>query len=182
MFRALGFMRNPTEEEKKIMDVWFSDMEYTIDKVLEACSKTSGISNPNLNYVNKILLHWYKEKHGVLPNKDGHIPVGYVFKYYDYIREDAEEAARKRKQEIYKKLPEIKELDDNIMKAGIEAGRLLVSGRTDRKEASMAIKKSMDKMLADRAALLTENSYPIDYTEVKYRCSLCRRYGHDRKW
>lgn len=177
VFRALGFMRNPTEEEKKIMDVWFSDMEYTIDKVLEACSKTSGISNPNLNYVNKILLHWYKEKHGVLPNKDGHIPVGYVFKYYDYIREDAEEAARKRKQEIYKKLPEIKELDDNIMKAGIEAGRLLVSGRTDRKEASMAIKKSMDKMLADRAALLTENSYPIDYTEVKYRCSLCGDTG-----
>ena len=26
VFRALGFMRNPTEEEKKIMDVWFSDM------------------------------------------------------------------------------------------------------------------------------------------------------------
>ena len=92
--------------------------------------------------------------------------MGYVFKYYDYIREDAEEAARKRKQEIYKKLPEIKELDDNIMKAGIEAGRLLVSGRTDRKEASMAIKKSMDKMLADRAALLLSLIHILSYNVI----------------
>jgi len=177
VFKALGFMRNPTEEEKKIMSRWFSDMNYSIDKVLEACSKTSGISNPNLNYVNKILTDWYKEKNGVLPNEEGRIPLGYVLKYYDYIRNEAEDAARKRKQEIYDRLPEIKELDENIKRAGMETGRLMISGRADRKEAALAVKKSVDKMLADRAAILAENSYPINYTEVKYMCSLCGDTG-----
>ena len=177
VFKALGFMRNPTEAEKKIMDTWFSDMEYSIDKVLEACSRTSGISNPNLNYINKILTDWYKEKHGTVPGEEGHVSVGYVLKYYDYIRNEAEEAARARKQEIYEKLPEIKELDEKIKSAGVETGRLMISGRADRKEAALKMKKSVDKMLADKAAILAENSYPIDYMEVKYLCSLCGDTG-----
>lgn len=177
VFKALGFMRNPTEAEKKIMDTWFSDMEYSIDKVLEACSKTSGISNPNLNYINKILTDWYKEKHGTVPGEEGHVTVGYVLKYYDYIRNEAEAAARARKQEIYEKLPEIKELDEKIKSAGVETGRLMISGRPDRREAALKMKKSVDKMLADKAAILAENSYPIDYMEVKYLCSLCGDTG-----
>lgn len=48
VFQALGFMRNATEEERRIMDTWFETMEFTLDKVLEACSKTSGIANPNI--------------------------------------------------------------------------------------------------------------------------------------
>lgn len=60
--KALGFARNATEKEEKIMNSWFDDMGYTLEKVLEACSKTSGISNPNINYVNTILVNWHKEK------------------------------------------------------------------------------------------------------------------------
>ena len=52
VFQALGFARNATEEEMRIMDTWFDTMGFSIDKVLSACSKTSWISNPNINYVN----------------------------------------------------------------------------------------------------------------------------------
>ena len=55
VMKALGFNRNATEQEKMFMDKWFGEMGYTLEKVLEACAKTSGISNPNINYVNKIL-------------------------------------------------------------------------------------------------------------------------------
>ena len=41
VYKALGFIRNATEEEMKIMDRWFDEMGYDIDKVLEACKKTS---------------------------------------------------------------------------------------------------------------------------------------------
>lgn len=62
VFRALGFSRNATEEERRIMDTWFETMEFTLDKVLDACSKTSGITNPNINYVNKVLINWYEDR------------------------------------------------------------------------------------------------------------------------
>ncbi|QHI72225.1 DnaD domain-containing protein [Aminipila terrae] len=61
VMKALGFNRNATEQEKHLMDSWFGEMEYKLDKVLEACGKTSGISNPNINYVNKILKNWREE-------------------------------------------------------------------------------------------------------------------------
>ena len=56
IFQALGFSRNATEQERKIMDTWFEEMEFSLDKVLTACSKTTGIANPNINYVNKVLV------------------------------------------------------------------------------------------------------------------------------
>ena len=46
------------------MDTWFEEMEFSLDKVLEACSKTTGIANPNINYVNKVLVNWYEERTG----------------------------------------------------------------------------------------------------------------------
>ena len=61
IFQALGFSRNATEQERKIMDTWFEEMEFSLDKVLELCSKTTGIANPNINYVNKVLVNWYEE-------------------------------------------------------------------------------------------------------------------------
>lgn len=56
--KALGFHRNPTEKEQDLIDSWFDQLGFDIGKILEACAKTSGISNPNINYVNSILLAW----------------------------------------------------------------------------------------------------------------------------
>ncbi|MBQ3921538.1 MAG: DnaD domain protein, partial [Firmicutes bacterium] len=60
--RELGFHRNPTEPEKRIMDSWFGEMGFTIEKVLEACQKTAGIANPNIKYVDSILRDWKSEE------------------------------------------------------------------------------------------------------------------------
>ena len=48
VFQALGFSRNPTEEEQRIMDSWFDEMGMSLDTVLEACRCTSGISTVDL--------------------------------------------------------------------------------------------------------------------------------------
>ena len=59
IFQALGFYnRMPTEEERRIMNVWLDDYMLDLTTILEACKKTSGISNPSINYVNAILKDW----------------------------------------------------------------------------------------------------------------------------
>lgn len=177
VFKALGFMRNPTEEEKKIMDRWFSEMNLPIDQVLEACGRTSGISNPNLNYVNKILQGWYKEKNGALPGEPQKIAAGVVLKYYDFIRQQEEAAAKIRQNEVYERVPEIRELDETIRKIGIETGRLMLSGEASGREEAKRLRESVEQMMADKAVLLTEHNFPIDYMEVHRRCSLCGDTG-----
>ena len=42
VLKALGFTRNATEAEKEMMDNWFDQMGYTMERVLEACNKTAG--------------------------------------------------------------------------------------------------------------------------------------------
>lgn len=177
VFKALGFSRNATEEERRIMDIWFNEMNLSIDKVLEACRKTSGISNPNIKYIDTVIKNVHKKEAGAVPDENGEIAPGIVLKYYDYIREKEEAEAKTRTDEIYEKLPEIRELDKEIRKAGAEISRIMVSRRDNKKAAAAEIRSKVDGMLADKAAILTENGYPIDYMEVRHMCSICGDTG-----
>ena len=72
VMKALGFRRNPTEAESRKIDMWFDELGFGMDRVLEACAKTAGISNPNINYVDTILLAWSREgKGGAAPAPAG---------------------------------------------------------------------------------------------------------------
>lgn len=177
VLRALGFTRNATEAEKNMMDVWFGEMGYTMERVLEACTKTAGISSPNFNYVNKVLENWRKEaeKKGVDVNKKIVVTQAVLNQYYDFLREKAEREAEARKQEIYEKLPRIRELDDEIRSTSSQLSKALIMGNAE--EEGRRIRASMDKLSAERAVLLTENNYEMDYTDIKYACEKCKDTG-----
>jgi len=61
--RALGFSRMPSEAERQIMDNWM-ELGVAVGTMVEACGKTAGISNPNIKYVDKIILGDLAEKKG----------------------------------------------------------------------------------------------------------------------
>ncbi|MCQ2548312.1 MAG: DnaD domain protein, partial [Clostridia bacterium] len=61
IFNEIGLPGNPGEAHKAIMDRWFDDWHFNMDRIMEACKKATGIANPNLNYVNAILETWAKE-------------------------------------------------------------------------------------------------------------------------
>lgn len=62
IMKALGFnFRLPTEYEIKTMDKWFDNWKFTIDVVLKACENTKKTSNPNFNYIDKILNSWFEK-------------------------------------------------------------------------------------------------------------------------
>ena len=39
------------------------------------------------------------------------------------------------------------------------------------------IRSRMEELEGDRAVLLTENNYTMDYTDVKYSCDMCKDTG-----
>lgn len=177
VLKALGFTRNATETEKEMMDTWFEQMGYSMDRVLEACTKTAGISSPNFNYVNKVLENWKNEAEnkGVDVNKKVIVTQGVLNQYYDYIREKAEREAEERKEEIYRKIPRISEIDDEIRKMSSQLSKALIMGTAE--EEGKKISKVMDELASERAVVLTENNYEMDYTDIKYACGKCNDTG-----
>jgi len=59
IFKALGFsFRQPSKAEKETMDVWIDEWKFPLDVILKACENSKNTSNPNINYINSILLAW----------------------------------------------------------------------------------------------------------------------------
>jgi DnaD/phage-associated family protein len=176
ILRSLGLNRSATEAEKEMIDGWFDKMHFNMDRVMEACIKASFISSPNLRYVNKILENWCEEasKDGRDVNNKIKVTQADLNKYYEFLRKKAESEAETRKEEVYSKIPRLKELDKESFALGKQLSMKLLGG--NRKEVE-EIRKMMSLLKQERAVLLTENNYHDDYTDIKYACSECRDTG-----
>ena len=175
VFKALGFIgRAPTEEEMRKMDSWFDELGFSINKVLEACSKTSGISNPNINYVDSVLRNWNKEA-GQPGGKAADGSGAAVNRYYEYIRGEAEKKAQEHRQEVIEKLPRIQEIDDELNELSRQATKLILASGSDAKKSALDAK--VHELLEERAVLMTDNGFPMDYMDVKYLCDKCGDTG-----
>lgn len=177
VLKALGFTRNATEAERRLMDDWFDTMGYSMERVLEACTKTAGISSPNFNYVNKVLENWKNEAEakGRDINKKVVVTQGVLNQYYDYLRAKAEKEAEARKKEIYAKLPRIREIDDEIRRMSAQLSKALIMGSAETE--AKRINSVMDRLAEERAVVLTEANYEMDYTDIKYACEKCNDTG-----
>lgn len=177
ILQALGMNRSATEAEKALIDTWFNEMHFNLDRVLEACGKTVSIANPNLRYVNKVLENWYQEAkaEGRDVNKKVIVTQTVLNQYYEYLRRREEQAAQERKAEVYSKLPRIEEIDRrlNILHSGISKNLLRGGDQT----ALQKSREEMHRLEEERAVLLTENNFSIDYTDVQYSCELCKDTG-----
>lgn len=179
VLRALGFLRNATEEEKRIMDTWFDQMGFPIDKVLDACKKTTGISNPNINYINSVLKAWSNggEK-GAHKSEDGKAgSIAGVLKYYEELRAKNEASAELRRAEVYNLIPRVREIEEQTRNVGLQISKIMLSGAGDAKSKIKAMKEKVDGLNEEKAYLMTENNFKIDYMDIVYHCPLCRDTG-----
>lgn len=177
VFQALGFARNATEEERRIMDTWFETMGFSLEKVLSACSCTSGISSPNINYVNKVLVNWYEEEKKKDEGIKADVTGNDIARYYEALRLKAEEEAEKRRAVVYEKVPRIKEIEEELNASSAEISKIIISDRADRKEAMEKIKEKTDALNMEKAFLLTDNGFETDFMDIKYRCRECNDTG-----
>ncbi len=182
IMKSLGFKRNVTEGERNIIDRWFDDMNFTIGTVLEACNKTSGISSPNINYVNKVLENWYKQANGKELKKNNESVNKNLFtpkdvaEYYQKIKRQNEEEASRKIREVYSKIPLIEKIDREIRELSMNMSRIMLSGG---KYKSEDLKNKIRDLSEKKALALDENGYPLDYMDTSYRCSICQDTGTD---
>ncbi len=91
-------------------------------------------------------------------------------------RDAAIEKAERRTTEIHAFIPEIFDIDKKLSATCADIVAVAMEG-TDVDAKISAIKEKNKELRAKRAAILKENGYPEDYTDVKFECSLCNDTG-----
>lgn len=92
-------------------------------------------------------------------------------------RLNAEKAAERRKEEVYKKFPRVKELEKQISVGGIKTARAVLAGG-DVKDAVSKLRDQNLAMQAEVKRILTDNGYPENYFEPDYFCKKCNDKGY----
>ncbi|MGN0734982.1 MAG: DnaD domain protein [Anaerovoracaceae bacterium] len=179
VLNSLGLNRNATEAERKMISHWIDDLKFNTERILAACDKTISMASPSLRYVNKVLENWAQEAHeqGRDVNQKVTVTQTVLNKYYEYLRRRAETAAEARKEEVYEAVPRIAEVDEELKALGSKLSRGVLTGMT--REHMEETRRLMDLLEEERAVLLTENNFTVDYTDIKYSCDKCGDTGID---
>ena len=175
IMQALGFSRNVTEEEARLIDEWVDELDCEMSQIMDACAKTAGIGNPNIKYVDAVL----RNSRGGNKSQSGQqeVPRNRVLAYYAHLREEAEQRAEMARQEVYAKVPQIRQMDEQIQAASREMTNVMVRGGADKLDRIRGLRAQLTQAEEARTRLLTEHGVPIDYMNVRYRCPRCGDTG-----
>lgn len=86
------------------------------------------------------------------------------------------EASENRKQQLYRDIPALAEMDRQIASVGSRVMAAALRGG----DVAGAVEKMREENRAlrqKRAELLVANGYPADYTDIRYRCEACGDTG-----
>lgn len=98
-----------------------------------------------------------------------------IMRDYERSRIEHRHSQEKRIEEIYQRIPAVKDIDQAVGTKAVERARQLLSG--DR-EARERLKQEIAELGEQRTALLTAYGYPEDYMEMTYNCPDCQDTGY----
>lgn len=175
ILKALGFSRNPTEEERRIMNTWFDELDYDIERVLEACRKTSGISNPNINYINSVLVAWKKEETGRGGDSSDSL-YSQVMALYEKERAENDIRTKENLSTVFTRVPRVRNILSELREASYRMSKAMLMG-INGEDAVRREQKTIDELQSEKELLLSENGFEPDITETVYTCKACRDTG-----
>ena len=96
---------------------------------------------------------------------------------YERIREENKNELEYRKSLLYSKIPRLKEIDEELVKLGIDITKTILSKPEN---SDILVKELQSRQLdlkIEKAEILTSNNYPKDYLNMKYDCNICKDTG-----
>ena len=93
---------------------------------------------------------------------------------YEQRRSAAEDALEKRRREIFARIPQLADIDEQIKSVGIRLGHTAISG--DR-EGVERLKSEMQGLLNKKNQVLKENSIEEETLKKRYYCCKCNDTG-----
>lgn len=101
---------------------------------------------------------------------------------YNALMREYEQQQRKdrverdaRIQEVYRRIPQIEKLDQEIAGSGAECARMALHGDPNARET---LRRKLADLREQKQILLAAGGYPADYMEMRYRCPDCQDTGY----
>ena len=80
-----------------------------------------------------------------------------------------------RREEVYQKVPQIRQIEDEISSQAVRRARKLLDGDTNAKEE---LKQHIEDLREQKEVLLSAFGFPADYMEMHYACPECQDTGY----
>lgn len=97
---------------------------------------------------------------------------------YDQKRHRAFNEAQKRKENIYKALPILEELDKQIALAGIELSKIVLLKPENFEDEITKVRSNLDSFREEKKLIIKENSLTEDDFKPDFECKLCDDTGY----
>ncbi len=98
-----------------------------------------------------------------------------IMREYDRRQYNACRLQRARTDEVYARLPRIKEIEESISSSSLREALRLINGDAG---TPLTLKEKLLNLKKEKEALLTSAGYPADYLEMQYACPDCQDTGY----
>lgn len=82
-----------------------------------------------------------------------------------------------KREEVYKKIPRIEEIDNEIRLAGVKYNKAILLGIEPSDKAIKELLAKIERLNQEKKELLIKHSYPEDYLEPEFQCKQCKDTG-----
>ena len=96
---------------------------------------------------------------------------------YERIREKNKKEFESRKSLLYSKIPRLKDIDEELVKLGIDITRTILNKPENSGDLIRELESRQMDLKIEKAEILTSHNYPKDYLNLKYQCKLCKDTG-----
>lgn len=101
-----------------------------------------------------------------------------IMRIYDQRQFQNRHALESRINEVYEKIPRIREIETLITTTAVaRAKELLFSD--EETACSRQLSANIQKLIDEKALLLTRNGFSADYMELQYQCPRCKDTGYE---
>ena len=101
-----------------------------------------------------------------------------IIQEYEKSRSSADDVARNRQLEVYKKIPRIKEIDTELSYMGLDVTKSILKKDADIDKLIERLHQKSIDLKMEKGELLMQNSFPIDFPNPKYKCKDCSDTGY----
>lgn len=101
-----------------------------------------------------------------------------IMKELEEIRNAEEMALKARREEVYQKIPRIKEIDSLLNSLSLKIALTALRNPYDSEKEIIKIKDEINTLRKEKYSLFKENGYPEDYFNLKHQCRICNDTGY----
>ncbi|ODM27204.1 ATP-binding protein [Acetivibrio mesophilus] len=100
-----------------------------------------------------------------------------IINEYESRQQAASHRQLLKKEEVYKKIPRIEEIDNQIHLTGIKYNKAILLGIQPSDRAISELLDKIDCLKREKRQLLLDFSYPENYLELEFQCKQCKDTG-----